>query len=213
MAGPFAAFLRRTPITHYFWALSAAAPSRSLSLAPNPTLLSALDTLSPGLDNPCSTAGRDACADTPADPVIGPSVRPSTKFSLPIGDARFSPALAAPAAAAAVRNPITDSTSSPSWPVGEVRLSTVLAAILRQRLPRSLARLLLRRWRARTAAAARAAGRDQPVIAAADDASRRRASALMRFVGTRCPNFLSKVSHRCNCLIDAWHMSAHTRVN
>ena len=155
MAGPFAAFLRRTPVAHIYWSLGAAAPAPRFALAAS---------------NP-----RKNQSSCPAEDV-GTPLPGAAKGAWDLALAH--PPLTLGAASAA--RPAPDSDARPSWPTSTVRLSTVLAAILRQRLPRALARLLLRRWRARARAAAKAAGREGPAIAAADALPWRRVLAALR---------------------------------
>jgi len=155
MAGPFAAFLRRTPVAHIYWSLGAAAPAPRFALAAS---------------NP-----RKNQSSCPAEDV-GTPLPGAAKGAWDLALAH--PPLTLGAASAA--RPAPDSDARPSWPTSTVRLSTVLAAILRQRLPRALARLLLRRWRARARAAAKAAGREGPPMAAADALPWRRVLAALR---------------------------------
>lgn len=182
MAAPFAAFLRRKPVLRFFWALGASAPAAGghLTLVRSPA---------------AGCGSRSFGARPPMRPSSAAGASPQRDLSpLPADGGR--PASAAPAAQRQRRagDPDPDTCPNPgethSWPIGVVRLSTVLAALLRQRLPRKLARLLLRRWRARAAAATKAAGRQRPAVAAAEDWAQRRMHAALRWA-------------------HAWHRSLH----
>ena len=187
MAAPFAAFLRRKPMLRFFWALGAAAPAASdhLTLTRTP---------------PVERGGPGSGARSPMRSSSAAGLSPYHDLCpLPADGGR--PASAAPAVTwqrrAGNPDPVThleygthpSPGNAPSWPTGGVRLSTVLAALLRRRLPRKLARLLLHRWRAKAAAAAQAAGRRRPAVAAAEDWVQRRVHAALRWGHTRhCSN-------------------------
>ena len=171
LAAPFAAFLRRKPVLRFFWALGASAPAASDHL----TL-----TRTPAVGSGSQISG----AYSPMRPSSAAGSSPKRDLN-PVPADGGRRACAASAAEQWAGNADPDTYPSPteihSWPTGVVRLSTVLAALLRQRLPRKLARLLLRRWRARAAAATKAAGRQRPAVAAAEDWAQRRMHAALRW--------------------------------
>jgi len=155
MAGPFAAFLRRTPVAHIYWSLGAMPPAPRFALAASNPRKNPSSCPAEGVGKPLQGPAKGAWDHALAHPPLTPS-------------------------AACAAYPASDGDQRPSWPTRTVRLSTVLAAILCQRLPRALARLLLRRWRARARAAAKAAGREGQPMAAADALSWRRVLAALR---------------------------------